>query len=256
MKCAKIKFHKISELAPDALEQLRKQKIFFGHQSVGNNIIEGLKELAAEDPKFELNIIRLKEFGPLKKPGFYHSAIGKNDFPKTKIDDFVKAMTSGIGATANMALLKFCFVDITSTTDINELFDYYAEKMEELHKRFPDLKLVHVTVPLLRRNKSGIKAYIKRLLGKKDGFFDDSHNIARNKFNEMLREKYTGKEPLFDLAKFESTYPDGNRSCFSSGGEVFYSLVPEYTDDGGHLNEKGRRIIAEQLLYFLSRISS
>jgi len=29
---------------------------------------------------------------------------------------------------------------------------------------------------------------------------------------------------------------------------------PDYTDDGGHLNERGRKIVAEQLLIFLSNL--
>ncbi len=248
----KIKLHKMNEIAPEFLQKLHHQKIFFAHQSVGNNIIEGMKELGAENPDIRLDIKRIEEFAPLKSPGFYHADIGKNDYPKTKIDAFVQAMDSGIGTTADMALLKFCFVDITANTDVNELFSYYEEKMKGIHEKYPDLKLIHVTVPLLRRNEPTIKTYIKKLLGKGDGFFDDSHNIARNRFNELLRQGYSGKEPLFDLAMFESAYPDGSRCSFKSVGETFYSLLPDYTDDGGHLNSKGRKVIAEQLICFLS----
>jgi hypothetical protein len=34
----------------------------------------------------------------------------------------------------------------------------------------------------------------------------------------MLLSTYAGKEPIFDLAKVESTYPDGNRSSITSNG--------------------------------------
>ena len=42
---------------------------------------------------------------------------------------------------------------------------------------------------------------------------------------------------------------------FTKDGENYYSLVPDYTDDGGHLNEKGRKIVAEQLLILLANLS-
>ena len=61
-----------------------------------------------------------------------------------------------------------------------------------------------------------------------------------------------GKEPLFDLAMVESTYEDGSRYTFSANGHTYYALVPEYTKDGGHLNELGQKVAAEQLLIFLA----
>ena len=221
---------------------------------MGNNIIAGIEDLNRKNTSLKIKIQRIKNFYPLNSPGFYHSDIGKNDYPRTKIDAFVQAMDMGIGKTADIAFFKFCFVDITSSTDVNELFKYYTEKINQIHAKYPDFILVHFTAPLLRRNQPSIKSYIKRLFGKGGGFFDDSHNMARTRFNNLLRKKYQGHEPLFDLAMFESTHQDGTRSFYSQGKETFYSLAPEYTDDGGHLNELGRKYIAEQLLVFLARL--
>jgi lysophospholipase L1-like esterase len=33
-------------------------------------------------------------------------------------------------------------------------------------------------------------------------------------------------------------------------------MVPEYTDDGGHLNEKGRKRVAEQMLIILAEVAN
>jgi hypothetical protein len=71
----------------------------------------------------------------------------------------------------------------------------------------------------------------------------------------MLRKEYTGKEPIFDLAALESTNPDGTRLSFTQNGKTAYALVPTYTTDGGHLNEQGRKLVAEQLLIFLASLS-
>ena len=71
----------------------------------------------------------------------------------------------------------------------------------------------------------------------------------------MLIKEYAGKAPIFDLAKIESTYPDGKMLMYKGGNNVFPAMIPGYTYDGGHLSESGRRVVAEQLLIFLANLS-
>ena len=72
----------------------------------------------------------------------------------------------------------------------------------------------------------------------------------------MLRKEYEGKVPLFDIAKIESTFPDGTRCSFTKDGKTYYSMVSEYTSDGGgHLNATGRKKFAEQLLILLAQLN-
>lgn len=82
----------------------------------------------------------------------------------------------------------------------------------------------------------------------------DIDNIKRNELNELIRQEYAGKEPLFDIAAIESTLPDGSRAFFSDHGKVYDYLSPDYSSDGGHLNPEGRRRVAEQLLITLARL--
>lgn len=103
----------------------------------------------------------------------------------------------------------------------------------------------------LRASVHNWKTRIKDFLGKEIWAFEQ--NIARNQYNDLIREEYTGKEPIFDLAVIESTYPDGKRSTFFKSGKIFYSMVPGYTYDQGHLNETGRRVAAQELLVFLAQ---
>ena len=88
-------------------------------------------------------------------------------------------------------------------------------------------------------------------MGKKDIWEYDA-NIKKNEFNDLLTNYYAGKDPVFDIAYFESTYPDGKRSTFSKEGKSYFDLAPEYTYDDGHLNEKGRQWVAKHLLNFLA----
>jgi len=96
----------------------------------------------------------------------------------------------------------------------------------------------------------GFKDWAKRLLGRP--IKDPYANVKRNQFNHLLRTELEGKELIFDLARIESTFPDGSRASFTNAGKTYDALVPDYTYDGGHLNEAGRRMVAEQFLVFLA----
>ena len=80
-------------------------------------------------------------------------------------------------------------------------------------------------------------------------------NIQRQKYNELIRNTYSGNEPVFDIALIESTSPDGSRVEHEKDGYTFFSLYEGYTDDGGHLNKTGRKIVAEKLIKLLSGLN-
>ncbi len=250
----------ISQISKDKWEKLFQKKIFFGHQSVGDNILSGINDLISNHSEIQLNIIETKAAVDFEKPIFSHySNIGKNDYPLSKVEEFVQLMHDGLGSELDTAFLKFCFVDFKSGADVKSIFQQYKESMDELKIQYPELTLVHFTVPLLRKEQTGIvksvKNFINELRGKKkDSFFSNSHNAVRNEYNKLLVNYYGDKEPIFDIARLESTYSTGQREVFFFEGNEYYSLIPEYTDDGGHLNQKGRKYIAEQLLIFLANL--
>jgi hypothetical protein len=79
-------------------------------------------------------------------------------------------------------------------------------------------------------------------------------NVARSRFNALLRAEYAGKEAVFDLAAAESTYPDGRQASFDWKGASYPRLIAGYSYDGRHLNESGRRWVAAHLLRFLAEL--
>jgi hypothetical protein len=232
-------------------KNLAGKKIYFGHMSVGNNMLEGVQDLAKEYPFIRLNIVETKNPSSFDRPIFAHSPIGKNQDPKSKINDFVHLMDSGIGSRAEIAFFKLCYIDILAATDVDEVFKQYKNAMETLKKKYPKVTFVHVTSPL-RVVQTGVLVPIKKVIGRPVGGYAD--NIKRSRFNELLRQEYKGKEPIFDLAAIEATYPDGRRATFDSDGKTYESLVADYTNDGGHLNEYGRKIVAAHFLAFLATL--
>lgn len=243
----------IKDISNSSWEKLSQKKIYFGHQSVGFNIIEGIKDLMKENPQIKLNIVETSEPEALNNPLFAHSRVGSNMDPKSKTDAFASLMDKGTGDKADIAFFKFCYVDITGQTDVQEVFSRYKETLARLRAKYPKTSFVHVTVPL-GTSIATWKTRIKTLIGKKD-IWEYDGNIRKNEFNDLLRKEYSGKEPIFDLAYAESTFPDGRRSTFIKAGKTYYSMVPEYTYDDGHLNETGRKRAAEQLLVLLANLN-
>ena len=181
-----------------------------------------------------------------------HGEIGDNKQPEGKIEDFLKRIDEGGTNGVDMALMKFCYVDIVENTDIRALFADYKARMKILKDRHPDILIIHTTVPLVTDNPS-IKNAIKRSLGR--GESSCYENKIKNEYNEMVLKEYMGKEPVFDLARVESTRMDGTRVTCSKNGDSFFSLNPDFTLDGGHLNATGRKVVAAHLLALLAELA-
>lgn len=241
----------IKDVSPSAWKMLSTKRIFFGHQSVGFNIIEGIRDVMKDNPQIVLRIVETTDPVDFRNGVFAHSRIGTNGDPKSKIMACAGFMKKGIGARAEIAFLKFCYVDFLPETDIREVFQDYKRVLAGLKAAFPKTRFVHFTVPLTSL-QTGWKAWIKRIIGKRPG--GCAENEVRERFNDMLRKEYDGREPVFDLARIESTLPDGRQCSYGKEGRVCPGLASEYTDDGGHLNAIGRRIVAERLLLFLAQL--
>lgn len=244
-------FTSIKDVPVSTWKNLGEKRVYFGHQSVGKNIIDGVQDVIKQNTHIKLNIVETSDPEAFNKALFAHFKLGKNEDPKSKCDAFANFMNK-IGNKVDIAFFKFCFVDITSSTDIDKLFSDYKETISRLKEKYPKTTFVHVTVPLMTV-QSGLKAWIKQIIGRPVGGYDD--NVRRGDFNEKLRAEYFGKDPIYDLAGIESTLPDGSKASFKKGGKVYESMAPEYTDDGGHLNEKGRRLAGEQLLTLLANLA-
>jgi len=233
-------------------DELSRKKIYFGHQSVGFNIIDGIKDIMSENKKIDLNIKETEDLNDFSKPIFAHSRVGKNANISSKLEDFENLIRQGLGEKIDIAFFKFCYVDITEKTDVQKLFESYKQTMNNLQKEFPKTIFIFATVPL-RTVITTWKTGIKKLFGK-DYIWEYADNIKRNEFNEMIRHEYATSGRLFDIARAESTYPDGSQEIFKLNGKRYASLIPEYTNDGGHLNKKGGKAIAAHLIALLAKI--
>jgi hypothetical protein len=233
-----------------AWASLAGKRIYFGHHSVGCNIIEGMTEIIAVRPQIELAIFEAKSPDEIGDQGFAHSGVGANKDPDSKIRGFEEVL-SAAGDRLDIAFFKFCFVDIGAEADVDGLFARYAGAFEQLQRRFPNVTFAHVTTPLTVP-LSGLKWTIKRFLG--EPAWGYRQNGMREKYNDLLRTRFGTSGLVFDLARLESTRPDGTVESYRWKGKPHPSLARCYTADEGHLAEFGRRIAGRDMLVWLATV--
>jgi len=232
-------------------DKLAGKRIFFGHQSVGYNIVEGVQALSRKYPSIRLTIVETADPSRFDAPVFAHARVGRNGDPGSKCDSFERYMDSGIGKRADIAFFKFCYVDIYRETDVERMFESYKATVRRVKKQYPGLTLVHVTVPLTSTDytlKVRLKSFVKRILDRED------ENVGRGVLNDRIRKEFGGSDPIFDLAAIESTSPFGEGVSITYHGKKYPCMHPGYTTDGGHLNEEGKRVVAAGLLRTLLRV--
>jgi hypothetical protein len=231
--------------------RLSQRRIFFGHQSVGINLLDGVRELVARYADVGLRLVEVGADTDLPAGTFAHAFMPQHGNPGLKLESFERALSSGVGSAADIAFVKLCYVDFSSGTDAPALFARYQSKLTALRARYPRTIFVLITAPLTTV-EGGAKAALKRLLGRGPGGLLE--NARRDEFNDLLRRAYGGKEPVFDLAHLESTAADGQRELHDWKGRKVPALLSAYTDDGGHLNAEARLRFARELIALLASL--
>lgn len=228
------------------LEIAGKVRVFFSHHSVGGNVLAGVRTLSAAAGN-DLKVVTLDDAGSASGRVWIEAVGGENGDPNGKVDFFVRTLQQP-SFKPDLALMKFCYIDFDRDTDVNAVFNYYRDALVALKKDRPDVRFAHATVPL-KITPTGIRSTVLRTLGREVA--QDVANAKRAEFNRRLTETFAG-DPIFDLSRGESTRPDGSRETFRYQGKEYYSLVPAYSSDGGHLNELGQRTLAAEMVRFVA----
>ena len=112
------------------LETLGRVRVFFAHRSVGADLIDGLRAIAAENDVASVNV---REVDRVLAPGvFGHAMLTANGDPAGKLHHFERMVCSGIGDVADVVLFKFCYADFSSETDATWLFRSYDRTIRAL----------------------------------------------------------------------------------------------------------------------------
>ena len=209
------------------LRVVASARVVFGHQSVGWNIIDAMRA-TYQDRNVGLLVVDGSENLPAAGGGFAQVEIGVNGDPASKFDAFAAAVSDGVAV--EVAAMKLCFVDITSGTDVPAVFRQYTSMVNALQASHPQTALMHFTVPLT--------------------VDDPASNLKRQRYNSLMRRRYGSA--LVDLARIESTRPNGSRVAGRWRGHRYYALFRGYAADEGHLNGRGANRVAAAFVVTLA----
>lgn len=236
-----------SAMEPNAeqWQRVAQLRVLFAHQSVGGNIVDGIRREAAAK---KIPLVLTESRGALPGAGIQHFLVGRNEDPEGKLTDF-QSVVNGEGAAPDVALLKFCFIDFTQDVNPTQLAQHYIADLDQLARAHPETVFLPATSPLTTV-QTGPKAWLKKLLGKDPGGY--AANARRHAFNAAVRSRYGNDPRLFDIAKLES---GAGRSAVDADGTRVEVLDPALTTDGGHLNEAGERLLGNALIAHLAAVS-
>ena len=215
-------------------DHLPDTRVFFGHQSVGADVLRGVRRLADRGEPV---------------PVVEDALIGANEDPRSKIADFDARLRGGLAEQVDVAMMKLCYIDVSARTDVDALFATYRTTLSALERDHPQVSFVHVTVPLATE-----RGRLSRLRARVTGNdrFGPAENVQRERLNALIRAEYAG-DRLFDLAAVESTRPDGSRVAGHHEGADYYALHDGYAADLGHLDEAGAEVAARAWLVAIAR---
>jgi hypothetical protein len=239
------------------LTAVARIRMFFGHQSVGMNVLDAVPGVYA-DHGVSAPPIEQGRAEPGPAGGFIaHKSIDEYviDAGKLALEDFDRTMRGGMGRQVDVALMNFCWGDIWSDTDVDALFARYRDTMAALERDFPNVTFIHVTVPLTTAPGlfTELKTRLKTLLGRRD-VRGQPANVARERLNALIRGEYAGRH-LFDLAAIESTKPDSTRVSGRYDNQGYFALYDGYASDMAFLNAVGAKIAATAFLEAIAQAS-
>lgn len=232
----------VTSVTNSELSAIAGKRILFAHQSVGNDILDGVR-LLSTGSAVTLNVVETRQPEP-GQSGLFHFKAGENGKPLAKLEDFEKTVSAVAQQGLDVAFVKLCYIDFEQGTDAGAVAQSYIDVISRLSDRFPQTRFVAVTAPLTTV-QTGPKAWIKTMLGRTPGGYAD--NARRREFNERLRQHFTAGN-LMDVAAWEADRNAGREF----GGAPLQTLDPALTSDGGHLNEAGKRVIGAQFVKFLA----
>ena len=233
---------RFSTITDEDMEMLRSKKILLLSQSFGLNTVTGLQLLAKENKKYDLlsSFIRArvpdfsgKEVDDGKKNAwprltpdvfsqynFVHCMITIWPFTKRveELDTLMRTEPYNFGKTVDVAMIFY------HTGPTPAEFEFYSKKMDAMQADFPNVRFIYCASGL-----SGPK-------------FAD-RNEKSFAFSELVRARYMGKAPLYDMGKILSDdYRDGHVFC------------PEYSNDPAELHPNlpaGETMLAKGFLLVL-----
>lgn len=181
-------------------------------------------------------------------PLLIDTRIGQNGDPAGKIQAFETLMADASGQV-DVALMKFCYDDFRTSTDVVTLFNQYAATMDRLERAYPRVTFLYGTAAV-RFDAAATPVApeaIDSLVGLDPA--DLGGAAKRELFNSLIRQRWGSTGRVFDVAALESRRSDGRVMAATVEGRQYYTMNDELrVDAAAHLNAQGSEQLARELM--------
>ena len=224
---------RFDDITTEQMNELRTKKILFASRSFGLNLRDGLNALPSQ-----YNILNAWVLHDVYRSGGDLSIIPANDFENYNFVHFLASYwPHSLRINETERLLREAPWNFSSKVDVviiyfhyalPSMFNSYTERMDAMQADFPHIKFIYVCA------------------GYMDGTIKPSENQSSFEFNELIKARYRGVAPLYDLA-----------AILSKDEEAAKSIHPDYTNDpaGVHPNTPaGEEAMAKGFLVMLKEL--
>jgi hypothetical protein len=238
------------------LDRGLKSRVLFGHDELGANITSGVPKAYQNAKLTAPRVAVWKKVMRDKQPVFAHALVGESGDPRSRLKDFAALVNDAPRGSIDVALMNFSYADVTADSDVGDIFGQYTATMEALENAHPDVVFLYTTVPVTTENswKQMDAAKVTGLAGAVQPVWQ--HNIARERYNALVRERYAASGRLFDIAALEARIKGDRVAAKEHQGQWFYVLNPALAaKDGRRLNSTGSTRLATELLRMVEAVT-
>ena len=131
--------------------------------------------------------------------------------------------------------MMFDYRDVRADTDIFDLFDIYSETMTSLETANPDVVFLYATAPVTTSNswREVERSSVQGLTDVSQPVWQD--NIARERFNALVRHDFAPTGRLFDVASVQATLQGDMVAAKEHESQWHFVMSPGLSKDGSRL---------------------
>ena len=231
-----------------SLKAALKKRVLFVHDAVGADITAAFAQVYQQANLPAPQVARWSQVTRTKGPVFAEVGAGRDGDTRAKLGTFAQLVNDAPQRSIDVALMDFSSADVSADTDIAALFNQYVATMDSLEGAHPDITFVYTTVPVTTENswKQMDAGAVTGLLGATQPMWQS--NIARERYNALVRQRYASSGKLFDIAALQARIKGNKVAAKQHEGDSFYVMYPGLaSNDGRRLNATGSSRLATEL---------
>jgi len=239
-----------------SLKAALKKRVLFVHDAVGADITGAFAEAYRNAQLPEPQVAPWSQVMRTKSPVFADAGAGRDGDTHAKLGTFAQLVNDAPQGSIDVALMDFSSADISADTDVAQVFNQYVATMDSLEGAHPGITFVYTTVPVTTENswKQMDAGAVTGLLGATQPMWQS--NIARERYNALVRQRYESSGKLFDIAALQARIKGNKVAAKQHESQTFYVMYPGIASSNGRrLNATGSVRLATELAQLIETVT-